>query len=156
MQILLIFQNSRAQAIAKYTSSDIASTIVVMNGLAMTAGSKPSRFASIGSVQPMTFATSTVAAIVRQTVTATITLISLLFISRRSISMILPKQAAASTAPHITAVRISFQSTLNRSANCSYPSDIARITVTEDWEPEFPPVSISIGMNEVRMTCAAS
>ena len=25
------------------------------------------------------------------------------------------------------------------------------MTVTEDWEPELPPVSISMGMNTVRM-----
>ena len=29
---------------------------------------------------------------------------------------------------------------------------MARMTVTDDCEPEFPPVSISIGMNAVRMT----
>ena len=30
------------------------------------------------------------------------------------------------------------------------------MTVTDDWDPEFPPVSISIGMNAVRMTSWAS
>ena len=33
---------------------------------------------------------------------------------------------------------------------------MARMTVTDDWEPEFPPVSISIGMKAVRMTSCES
>ena len=40
------------EAILKKNSSDSASTIVVMNGLAITAGSNPSRLARIGSDAP--------------------------------------------------------------------------------------------------------
>ena len=43
-------------ASVKYTIKEIASTIVVIIGLAITAGSKPIRSASIGSIQPMSFA----------------------------------------------------------------------------------------------------
>ena len=50
----------------KYTSRLSASTIVVMKGLAMTAGSKPTFLAAIGSVQPTIFAMTTVSAIVKQ------------------------------------------------------------------------------------------
>ena len=56
---------SNAFAILKYTRSESASTIVVMKGLAITAGSKPSFLAQSGSVQPITFATSTVTHIVK-------------------------------------------------------------------------------------------
>ena len=47
--------------------------MVVIKGLAITAGSNPSFFASIGKVHPTTFAHSTVTAIVRHTTSATIT-----------------------------------------------------------------------------------
>ena len=40
-------------------SNEIASTIVVINGLAMTAGSIPIFLAIIGSVEPTIFATMT-------------------------------------------------------------------------------------------------
>ena len=45
-----------ALEILKYTTSDIASTIVVINGLAITAGSKPIFFANMGNEQPMSLA----------------------------------------------------------------------------------------------------
>lgn len=45
--------------------------MVVMNGLAMTAGSKPMRFASTGSEQPTSFAASTVTTSVLHTTMAT-------------------------------------------------------------------------------------
>ena len=75
---------------------------------------------------------------------------------RWSTIMILAKHSAASTTPHSIAVRTSFQMTFSRSLNSSSPRDSARITVTEDWDPELPPVSISIGIKAVRQTMAAS
>ena len=53
-------------AILKYINSEIASTMVVINGLAITAGSKPIFFAIIGSTHPISFATITVKNRVRQ------------------------------------------------------------------------------------------
>ena len=44
-------------AILKYISKEQASTIVVINGDAITAGSKPIFLASIGRVQPTILAT---------------------------------------------------------------------------------------------------
>ena len=38
----------------------------------------------------------------------------------------------------------------------SSPSDSPRMTVTDVWLPALPPVSISIGMNAVRITAFAS
>ena len=47
---------SSTDAIVKYTTSDRASTIVVINGLAITAGSSLHFLASNGSVQPINLA----------------------------------------------------------------------------------------------------
>ena len=58
-------------AILKYASSERASTMVVMKGLAITAGSNPRRFAPTGSMHPMSIAISTAAISVRQMVMAT-------------------------------------------------------------------------------------
>ena len=44
----------------KYATKDIASTIVVIKGLAITAGSNPILLAAIGSIQPTIFAIITV------------------------------------------------------------------------------------------------
>ena len=58
----------------KYTSRDRASTMVVMNGLAITAGSKPRRLASRGRVQPTIFAMTTVTPRARQMTRSTLRL----------------------------------------------------------------------------------
>ena len=42
-------------ATLKYSRRETASQIVVINGLAITAGSKPTRFASTGRMPPMNF-----------------------------------------------------------------------------------------------------
>ncbi len=52
----------------KYTSNDNASTMVVIKGLAMTAGSNPIFFAPKGNKQPTSMATTTDATKVRHTV----------------------------------------------------------------------------------------
>ena len=122
----------------------------------MTAGSKPSFLAAIGSVQPTIFAISTVTAIVKQTTKAVSAVISVLPSNSRSISMIFTKQSAESATPHRKAVWISFQITRGRSGNSSSPRLMARMIVTEACEPELPPVSISIGIKAVSTTCAAS
>ena len=52
--------------IPKNKSSDTASTIVVIKGELITAGSKPIFFASIGSVEPINFANTISTTSVRQ------------------------------------------------------------------------------------------
>ena len=104
----------------------------------------------------MTLDTRTVSAMVTQTTAAISGVTSVLPRRSLSISMIFIKQTAASAAPQRTAVCISFHTAFGRSENSSSPREMARIIVTEACEPELPPVSISIGMNEVSTTCAAS
>ena len=54
----------------KYTRSDIVSTIVVINGLAITAGSRCTAFAATGRRQPTSFAIHTVISNVAETTSA--------------------------------------------------------------------------------------
>ena len=105
-------------------------------------------------MQPTTLATTTVTPRVRHTVRSTAMVTLVLCISSRSTSMTLPKHTAARTMPQSTAVRTSFHSTSTMSLKWSSSRLRARITVTEDWEPLLPPVSISMGMNTVRMGSA--
>ena len=60
-------QANNAVAMLRKTSSDNASTIVVINGLAITAGSNPKRDANIGRKHPTSLAISTTTNNVRQT-----------------------------------------------------------------------------------------
>ena len=55
----------------KYTSNPKASTIVVINGLAITVGSNPNFLVNNGSVHPMNLATTTIINIVKQITPAT-------------------------------------------------------------------------------------
>ena len=59
-------------AILKYMNNETASTIVVINGLAITAGSNFNFLAIIGSEHPITLATHTVNTNVEQTTNATL------------------------------------------------------------------------------------
>ena len=68
---LTIYTCKISVAIAKYITSDKASTIVVINGLAITAGSNPSLFAKTGRLHPIILAIATAAIKVRQTTAAT-------------------------------------------------------------------------------------
>ena len=126
--------------------------MVVINGLAMTAGSKPIFLASRGKVQPMSFAITTVTHIVRLTTKATTTVTDSFPNRRPSTSIIFAKQAAERAMPHMKAVASSLRITLPMSLNSTSPRERARMTVTEDWEPEFPPVSMSIGIKAVSTT----
>ena len=130
--------------------------MVVMKGEAMTAGSMPIFSATMGRVQPTTLAHSTVNTRVRQTTRATIGVTSGLCISQWSTNIIFAKLATARHRPHSTDTRISFHTTAAMSENSISPRDRARITATDDWEPEFPPVPDSMGIKEVSTTQAAS
>ena len=112
-------------AILKYTTSESASTMVVINGLAITAGSNQIFFAISGSEQPTTFAIKTVTDNEMQTVAAikTVTLSKII---------ILTKLQTAKTMPHITATRTSFQISFNISENSISFKDKLLIIATED------------------------
>ena len=104
-------------------SSESASTIVVMNGDAITAGSNPIFCAIIGSEHPTIFAKNTVTISVRHTTSATMT-------GTLSSSIIFANPATASVAPHAKATLISFQMTLNISAHYISSRDSQRMIVT--------------------------
>ena len=98
-------------------SSEIASTMVVMNGDAITAGSKPSFSAKSGIMQPTTLAQTTVSTNVRHTVSATVGVIHVLPSTIPSKSMIFAKLTAARVMPQKSATRSSFHTTLRMSLN---------------------------------------
>ena len=119
--------------------------MVVIKGEAMTAGSKPTFFARSGRAQPTSFAAKTVKIRVRQMTAATVRVMGLPK-SSRSTSISFAKLAAESTTPQTRATRHSFQMTRKRSENSISPRERPRITVTLAWEPQLPPVSISMGI----------
>ena len=123
--------------------------MVVIIGLAMTAGSKPSFFAPIGSRQPTIIAMMTVQNSVTETTAAIIMLVLVKMMMRR-------KLTSASAAPETTATPISLISTRGQSRSSISPSARLRMTVTEVWLPELPALSISIGMNAVSSTAPES
>ena len=116
-----------------------------MNGLAITAGSKPIFLASIGREHPIILAIITVTTSVKHTTNATL-------VVTLSIRSSLAKFAIASVSPARTATLISFHMTFNVSLYSISFNERPRIIVTDDCPPAFPPVSISIGMNEVKTT----
>ena len=59
-------------AMIKYVQSEIISVIDAIIGPAISAGSMPMRFATIGSIEPMSFAMMTMSIIETHTVMATI------------------------------------------------------------------------------------
>ena len=66
--------------------------------------------------------------------------------------MILAKLAIAKVAPTKIDTFISFHTTSGNSLNSTSSNDKARITETEACEPQFPPVSINIGIKAVKIT----
>ena len=100
-----------------------ASRMVVINGLATTAGSKPIFLMSIGSIHPMTFAHITVSTSVSDTTRDTIIVTSSLCKSIWSTRIIFTKFAAPSTAPQRIETRDSLNITLKISLNSISLSD---------------------------------
>ena len=117
------FRCSTLVAIIKYTVSEIASTIVVISGLAMTAGSKPSLWARSGKKQPMAFAKRTTRISVEQTIRA-------ICRPTRSNSMSFRKLHTESVTPQSAATRISFQRALSASSNSISLKEIPRMMET--------------------------
>ena len=141
---------TRAAAMKKYKISATVSTRVVIKGDAITAGSRPIPFAAMGRSAPVSFAIMTVAKSASATARATARVTSGFCIISLSTRSTLAKATDASTAPVISPQSASFNiigTILRRSIS---PSDMLRITVTETWAPELPPVSISIGTKRTR------
>ena len=70
--------------------------------------------------------------------------------------MMTPDSTAASARPTSSATRSSFQSMLSASAKCSSSTARPRMMSVELWEPQLPPVSIIIGMNDTSSGTAAN
>ena len=126
----------------KYTRMEHVSTSVVISGEAIIAGSRCNFFAASGSIQPISLD--------KMTVTASdspITRARLVFLYIIRIRM---PFAAARTTPTIRETLNSLNMTLNMSPKCISSRAIPRIIKVELWDPQFPPVSISMGMKETR------
>ena len=98
---------------------------------------------------PMALAAITTKTRVRQTVSATGTVTAAFPKSSRSTSISLTKLHTASPTPHKTATRISFHTIQGRSEKEISPREMLRIMATDAWEPELPPVPMSMGINAV-------
>ena len=136
--------------------NETISTIVVIAGLATRAGSSPIFFASRGRAAPESFAQTTVVPRVRDTTAATASVTPSVPRIIISTSITLRKHAADRESPQSSETLNSLKITFKISCGDISPSDRARMTVTDACEPEFPPVSISIGMNAVSATSDAS
>ena len=104
------YKFNKCDAIWKYVNKLTASTNVVINGLAITAGSNPIFLASIGKVHPITFATIIAINSVEQTTIPTKT-------STLSINISFKKFAITNVNPQSTATLTSFQITFKISEN---------------------------------------
>ena len=127
----------------KYNVSATASTIVVISGPAIIAGSNLIFFAIMGNTPPTTFANTTIKNKVKQTVIETNK-------SVLSIKYILKKLTEDKINPTMQLTRSSFHKTLRISLVLMSPNAKPLIIKVEDWEPAFPPVSINIGINDAR------
>ena len=135
-------------ATLKYISIEQVSTIVVISGDAIIAGSKCSFFASSGRMQPISFAKITV---ITSEIEMTTASEKFLYISR-----ILSPFASARITPTIIEIRNSLNITLKISRKVMSPSAIPRIISVELCEPQLPPVSISIGIKDTKIGTAAN
>ena len=120
--------------------------MVVMKGLAITAGSKPIFSASSGSEQPTHLANTTTNMMVRHTTRHTTGVTAALPNSRRSTSCIFTKLAAARHEPHSSDTRSSFHRTFRMSEKSTSSRLKARMTATLACVPELPPVPESMGI----------
>ena len=132
----------------KYTRIVHVSNIVVIRGAAMIAGSSPIFFATRGRMHPIHFAIATTAIMVTPRAAA-----SMIFLSY--IIQIRTPLTTARRDPTISATLISLNITLNMSENSISPTASPRMISVELWEPQFPPVPMSIGINVIRTGIAA-
>ena len=116
------------------------STIVVIIGDDTSAGARGTAFARIGIQQPINLARITTAKRVTATTAPTIICPETNHIQK--------KLNTARAVPTIRDMENSFQITLKMSLILISSSASPRIIVTEACEPQLPPVSISIGIND--------
>ena len=109
-------------------------------GDAMIAGSRWIVFAAIGSTHPIVFAMITVQNRLITTVRQMSTCPGYWIIRRT-------KLTSARESPQSIPTRISFHITFRISAGSTSPTAIPRMIIVLAWLPEFPPVSINIGIN---------
>ena len=114
----------------------------------MIAGSQCSFFAKSGRSPPISLEMMIVAMSDSDTTTASVTLLYMIQIRRPF--------ARESAAPTIREMRNSLNSTRNTSLSLISSSASPRMISVELWEPQFPPVSISIGMKETRRGTTAN
>jgi len=117
--------------------------MVVIRGAAMIAGSNLILFAARGKRQPTVFAINTVASKLTEIVRHKSK--SLPFIIYTRIKFTVPN-----ARPHKKATRSSSHKTVKVFLKRISPRAIPRITRAEDWQPELPPVSISMGIKAIR------
>ena len=124
------------------------STTVVISGDAMMAGSMCSFFANNGSVQPMILAMMTIN---DSDSAITIAIFKSLYIIKIRIPL-----AIARPIPTSYAMRNSLKITRKMSLNLISSRASPRMIRVELCEPQLPPVSISIGINDTRSGTAAN
>ena len=132
-------------------TSVTVSTIVVIKGEAITAGSSLIFFASMGRIVPIIFANTTAEHAVTDTINAIRRFSCTPNWHLKSITIVLIKQTIPRPIAHKSETRNSFQITLKKSLFPISSSDIARIIATDDWLPALPPVFISMGKNAVKI-----
>ena len=132
----------------KYTNTEHVSTSVVINGAAIIAGSTLNFLAINGKTQPMDFDNITVTIKDNETVNASNT------------SWYIRKIRKPFTADKITltisAMRNSLNSALKKSVKCISFNAIPRIIIVDVCAPQFPPVSINIGIKDTSNGIAAN
>ena len=99
------------------TKRDNISKIVVINGLAITAGSSLHFFAINGSEAPTILASTIIIKVAKDTTSADFKSTPSILNSKPSINRILPKQTNAKDKPKRSETLISFQSTLKKLLN---------------------------------------
>jgi len=131
--------------------NDMISMRVVINGLAITAGSSLHFFAINGRTAPISFAKINVMQSESEIVRAVMNVAPAVFNSKPSINIILPKQMTPKLNPIIIPTQSSFQMTFGVSLNSTSFRAIPRIIVALACPPAFPPVPIIIGIQEVKI-----
>ena len=119
-----------------------------MKGEAIRAGSRPTFCTPSGSIQPISLAMTTAA--------SRVTAISTPIMKSPYMIQIRTPLTTASTTPTSSATRNSFQTTRRISLGSISPRAMPRIIRVLDWLPQFPPVSISMGMKLTSSGMAAN
>ena len=147
--MILMLSATFTGMILNHYESALAACLVLNAYIPMlsgTGGSSPIFSASSGREQPTHLAKITTNRMVMHTTRHTMGVTSALPSSRRSITSILTKLAPARHRPHSRETRSSFHRTFSTSEKSTSSRLRARITATEAWVPELPPVPDSMGI----------